>query len=163
MGYASSRISYGVHTHSYSSYPHHTAHPHTHPQHSHTHTHTVTRSPAHASLEHLSLCCVIFATFLMACGDILALESDRVAAVPDTMCLSLRSLSLSLCCAAGLLRAHAKLFREVSRNVCIGVAFVLLLSLCRCNNFAAQSHACHAPPPQPSLLTPQRLYAGGRW
>lgn len=153
----------------------HNTHIHTHVTHT-PKTHTLTRSPAHASLEHLSVCCVIFATFLMACGDILALESDRVAAAPDTRYpyspLSLCSLALSVTVSVSItllcfaLRAHAKLFREVSRNVCIGVAFVFLLLLslcCACRSVVVatispqNSHtpACHAP------VNPF-AYAGGR-
>lgn len=121
----------------------HNTHIHTHTHVTHTpDTHTLTRSPAHASLEHLSVCCVIFATFLMACGDILALESDRVAAAPDTrypysplpLCslalpLSLwLSLSLSLSCALFCVRTQNYLEKCQEMS-----ALALRLSSCCCH------------------------------
>lgn len=116
------------------------------------------KTPAHASLEHLSVCYVIFATFLMACGDILALEWP---------CVSPPSRSPASCRAVCVLphsrfASHAKLFREVSRNVCIGVAaaqfatissFLLVFCRRRCRRAFRHSCSCSHTPhlPRPTL------------
>lgn len=135
-------------------------------------THTLTRSPAHASLEHLSVCCVIFATFLMACGDILALESDRVAAVPDTRYLSTApspslacspSLSVSVTLSGALHCVRTQNYLEKCQEMS---ALALRLSCCcycacRCVVVATispqQSHACLPRPRQPVCLCGRSL------